>query len=98
MHAMLRFALNVYSRFGVKYGLFGGWLAVLGARPLGFYKRADDLFALPATQIAAALVPGVATLAQSWFESAWSKHKLSRKSLVTKMELMPCLEFSKDER
>jgi PST family polysaccharide transporter len=57
--SMLRFALHVYSRFGVNYfarnvdNLLVGWR--FGAYSLGFYKRAYDLFALPASQIAAPL-------------------------------------------
>jgi O-antigen/teichoic acid export membrane protein len=57
--SMLRFAMHVYSRFGVNYvarnmdNFLVGWR--FGAYPLGFYKRAYDLFALPASQIAAPL-------------------------------------------
>ena len=57
--SMLRFAMNVYSRFGVNYvarnmdNFLVGWR--FGAFSLGFYKRAYDLFALPASQIAAPL-------------------------------------------
>jgi O-antigen/teichoic acid export membrane protein len=49
---MLRFAMNVYARFGVNYlasntdNLLVGWR--FEAQALGFYKKAYDLFALPA--------------------------------------------------
>ena len=53
--AMVRFAMNVYGRFGVNYAarnmdnLLVGWR--FSASSLGFYKKAYDLFALPATQL-----------------------------------------------
>jgi O-antigen/teichoic acid export membrane protein len=51
----LKFAMNVYSHFAFSYltrntdNLLVGWR--FGARPLGFYKRAYDLFVLPETQL-----------------------------------------------
>lgn len=69
--SMLRFALNVYSRFGVNYfarntdNLLIGWR--FGSYSLGFYKRAYDLFAMPASQIAAPLA-NVAVSALSRFK------------------------------
>jgi PST family polysaccharide transporter len=51
----LKFALNVYSHFAFSYltrntdNLLVGWR--FGARALGFYKRAYDLFVLPETQL-----------------------------------------------
>jgi O-antigen/teichoic acid export membrane protein len=53
----LRFAMNVYSHFAFGYltrnadNLLIGWR--YGARALGFYKRAYDLFVLPETQLLA---------------------------------------------
>src|SRR5579863_2009993 len=55
----LRFAANVYSHFAFSYltrntdNLLVGWR--FGARALGFYKRAYDLFVLPETQLLAPL-------------------------------------------
>ena len=54
---MVRFAGNVYARFSLNYfarntdNLLVGWH--FGAYPLGFYKKAYDLFVLPANQIVA---------------------------------------------
>lgn len=51
----MRFAINVYGRFSVDYlaqnmdNVLVGWR--FGAQPLGFYKKAYDLFALPANQL-----------------------------------------------
>jgi PST family polysaccharide transporter len=53
--AGLKFAANVYSHFAFSYftrntdNLLVGWR--FGARALGFYKRAYDLFVLPETQL-----------------------------------------------
>jgi PST family polysaccharide transporter len=53
--AMVRFALSVYGRFAVNYSarnmdnLLVGWS--FSAAALGFYKKAYDLFSLPATQL-----------------------------------------------
>jgi O-antigen/teichoic acid export membrane protein len=53
----LKFAMNVYSHFAFSYltrntdNLLVGWR--FGARALGFYKRAYDLFVLPETQLLA---------------------------------------------
>lgn len=52
---MVRFAVQVYGRFSVNYlarntdNLLVGWR--FGAVPLGFYKKAYDLFALSASQL-----------------------------------------------
>lgn len=57
--AMVRFAVNVYGRFSVRYStqnidnLLVGWQ--FNAVALGFYKKAYDLFALSATQLTAPL-------------------------------------------
>jgi O-antigen/teichoic acid export membrane protein len=53
----LKFAINVYAHFAFSYStrntdnLFVGWR--FGARALGFYKKAYDLFVLPETQLLA---------------------------------------------
>jgi PST family polysaccharide transporter len=55
---MLRLALHTYGRFSVNYfahnsdNLLVGWR--FGAFSLGFYKKAYDLFTLPATQLVSA--------------------------------------------
>jgi O-antigen/teichoic acid export membrane protein len=55
----LKFATNVYSHFAFGYltrntdNLLVGWR--FGARALGFYKKAYDLFVLPETQLLAPL-------------------------------------------
>jgi PST family polysaccharide transporter len=55
----LKFAVNVYSHFAFAYlthntdNLLVGWR--FGARALGFYKKAYDLFVLPETQLLAPL-------------------------------------------
>lgn len=52
---MLRFAINVYGRFNMEYlghnmdNVLVGWR--FGAQPLGLYKKAYDLFALPASLV-----------------------------------------------
>lgn len=53
--SMMRYVANVYGRFSVAYfarnmdNLLVGWR--FGAQPLGFYKKAYDLFALPAALV-----------------------------------------------
>jgi PST family polysaccharide transporter len=53
--SVLRFAMHVYGRFSVNYfarnmdNLLVGWR--FGSGPLGFYKKAYDLFVLPANQL-----------------------------------------------
>jgi PST family polysaccharide transporter len=55
----LKFAMSVYSHFAFSYStrntdnLLVGWR--YGAQPLGFYKKAYDLFVLPETQLLAPL-------------------------------------------
>ncbi|MFZ1975897.1 MAG: lipopolysaccharide biosynthesis protein [Candidatus Acidiferrales bacterium] len=55
----LKFAMSVYSHFAFSYStrntdnLLVGWQ--FGAQPLGFYKKAYDLFVLPETQLLAPL-------------------------------------------
>lgn len=67
--AALRFAINVYARFGVRYGARNldkglvGWQ--FNAAALGFYKKAYDLFLLPASQLVGPLtVVAVAALSR----------------------------------
>ena len=54
--SMLQFAMHTYGRFSVNYftrnadNFLVGWR--FGAHSLGFYKKAYDLFALPASQLA----------------------------------------------
>lgn len=61
--AMVRFALHTYGRFTASYltwnldNFLVGWR--FGAAPLGFYKRAYDLFILPVNQLSSPLT-GVA--------------------------------------
>lgn len=63
--SMVRFAINVYTRFGINYAarnidnLLVGWR--FKAASLGAYKKAYDLFALPSNQ----LVFGVSAVAIS---------------------------------
>ena len=66
----LKFAMNVYSHFAFSYltrntdNLLVGWR--YGARALGFYKKAYDLFVLPETQLLAPMsAVVVSTLAAS---------------------------------
>jgi PST family polysaccharide transporter len=55
--SVVRFALNVYGRFSFNYitrntdNLLVGWR--FGSTSLGFYKKAYDLFLLPANQLSA---------------------------------------------
>ena len=55
----VRFAMNTYARFVTNYftrnidNLLVGW--IFGPQPLGFYKKAYDLFVLPANQLSAPL-------------------------------------------
>jgi len=67
--AMVSFAMSVYGRFSVNYfsrnvdNLLVGWR--FGATPLGFYKKAYDLFALSASQLTGPLTNvAVATLSR----------------------------------
>ena len=66
--AMVRFGLNIYGRFTVNYfsrntdNLLVGWR--FGSGPLGFYKKAYDLFLLSACQLVSPLT-SVATSALS---------------------------------
>jgi len=66
---MVRFAMNTYGRFTANYftwnldNLLVGWR--FGPQPLGFYKKAYDLFVLPTNQLSAPLTTvAVATLSR----------------------------------
>ena len=62
---MVRYAFNVYGRFSLNYGtgntdnLLVGWR--FGAQALGAYKKAFDLFVLPAGQLLAPIIAVVVT-------------------------------------
>lgn len=66
--SMLQFATHVYGRFGVDYfarnmdNLLVGWR--FGSTPLGFYKKAYDLFALPSNQLLSVFPVAVSTLSR----------------------------------
>jgi len=83
--SMVRFAINIYGRFAVNYfarnmdNLLVGWR--FGAQPLGFYKKAYDLFSLPAGQTVAPLT-AVAVSALS---------RLDRNSIQYKRYLLSAL-------
>ena len=66
---MVWFAMNTYGRFVMNYftrnldNLLVGWR--FGPQPLGFYKKAYDLFVLPANQLSAPLTTvAVSTLSR----------------------------------
>jgi PST family polysaccharide transporter len=77
---MARFAIHVYGRFSFNYfgrnadNLLVGWR--LGTQPLGFYKKAYDLFALSANQLTAPLT-NVAVSALSRFRPGSTEYKQS---------------------
>jgi PST family polysaccharide transporter len=76
--AMVRFAMNVYGRFTLNYfarntdNLLVGWR--FGSIPLGFYKKAYDLFALSAGQLAAPIT-NVAVAALSRYNARSIQYK-----------------------
>jgi glycosyltransferase involved in cell wall biosynthesis/O-antigen/teichoic acid export membrane protein len=76
--AMVSFAMSVYGRFSVNYfsrnvdNLLVGWR--FGATPLGFYKKAYDLFALSASQLTAPLT-NVAVAALSRYNPGSEQYK-----------------------
>jgi PST family polysaccharide transporter len=59
MRPLVRFAISAYARFSVGYftnnldNILIGWR--LGPTPLGFYKKAYDLFVLPTSQLSSPL-------------------------------------------
>jgi O-antigen/teichoic acid export membrane protein len=76
--ALARFTKNVYGRYTVDYfahnmdNVLVGWR--FGAQPLGFYKKAYDLFALPANQLVKPLT-AVAVAALSRFKSDPARYR-----------------------
>jgi PST family polysaccharide transporter len=66
--SMIRFATHVYGSFSVDYcthnldNLLVGWR--FGSLPLGFYKKAYELFVLPANQFLSAFPVAVSTLSR----------------------------------
>lgn len=79
----LKFAMSVYSHFAFGYltrnvdNLLVGWR--FGARSLGFYKKAYDLFVLPETQLLAPLsAVAVSTLSRVSRDRVQFQHYLLR--------------------
>lgn len=76
--SLARYARNVYGRYTVDYlahnmdNVLVGWR--FGAAPLGFYKKAYDLFALPANQLARPLT-AVAVSALSRFKDDPARYR-----------------------
>lgn len=72
--SLFRFALNVNGRWNISYctrnldNVLVGWR--FGSGPLGFYKKAYDLFALPANQFFSTFPVGVSTLSRLAHDSA----------------------------
>ena len=89
--AVARFVVTAYSRFGLGYfagnadNLLVGWR--FGAVSLGFYKKAFDLFALPAYQTVAPMTSvAVATL------SRWHRDKFQyQKYLISGLSVLAFL-------
>ena len=85
---MVRFAINTYGRFTANYltrnldNLLVGWR--FGPQPLGFYKKAYDLFVLPANQLSAPLTTvAVSTLSRLTGDSIqYRRYYLSALSLM----------------
>jgi PST family polysaccharide transporter len=81
--AAVKFAMNVYSRFSFSYfqgntdNLLVGWR--FGAPALGFYKKAFDLFYLPANQLMAPMnAVAISTLSRFRHDRAYyERHLLS---------------------
>ena len=75
---MIRFAINSYGRYTTGYfannldNFLIGWR--LGATPLGFYKKAYDLFVLPSGQLSVGLV-NVAVSALSRLQGDLQQYK-----------------------
>lgn len=78
MGSMVRFAIHTNGRFTTRYftsnldNFLVGWR--LGATPLGFYKKAYDLFVLPSGQLATGLT-GVAVSALSRLQRDIAQYK-----------------------
>ena len=80
---MVRFAMSTYGRFTASYftnnldNLLVGWR--FGAAPLGFYKKAYDLFVLPTNQLSAPLTSvAVSTLSRLDPNSTQYRHYFLR--------------------
>ena len=75
---LIRFAASTYARFSTGYftnnvdNFLVGWR--LGSITLGFYKKAFDLFALPAYQLSTSLTI-VAVAALSRLRSDWAQYR-----------------------
>lgn len=79
--AAMKFAMNVYSRFSFNYfmgntdNLLVGWR--FGAPALGFYKKAFDLFYLPANQLMSPMnAVAIATLSRFRNDRAYYQRHL----------------------
>lgn len=89
--SMVSFAMSVYGRFSVNYfsrnadNLLVGWR--FGATPLGFYKKAYDLFALSAGQLTAPLT-NVAVAALSRYNPRSEQYKQKLMSGLAIMALV----------
>jgi O-antigen/teichoic acid export membrane protein len=75
---MIRYAASTYARFSIGYftnnldNFLVGWR--LGPASLGFYKKAYDLFALPAYQLSTSLtIVGVSTLSR--LQNNWVQYR-----------------------
>jgi len=86
--SMVRFAMSTYGRFTANYftwnldNLLVGWR--LGTIPLGFYKKAYDLFVFPTNQLSAPLTSvAVSALSRSTRDLAqYRRHFLSALSIL----------------
>ncbi len=85
--SMVRFAINVYGHFSVNYfarnldNVLVGWR--FGAQPLGFYKKAYDLFVLPTSQLVSPLtVVAVSALSRLKDDAAQYQRYLLRSLAV----------------
>lgn len=86
--AMLRFGMNVFGRFNIDYlahnmdNVLVGWR--FGARPLGLYKKAYDLFALPSSLVMQPLqAVAVSALSRFKHDSVRYRRYLRRSLTVT---------------
>jgi polysaccharide transporter, PST family len=86
--AMVRFAINVFGRYNVETlarnmdNVLVGWR--FGAQPLGFYKKAYDLFALPSSLVMQPLAAvAVAALSRFKQDAARYRRYLLRSLAVT---------------
>jgi O-antigen/teichoic acid export membrane protein len=86
--AMLKFVLNVYGRYNIDYlahnmdNVLVGWR--FGAQPLGLYKKAYDLFALPSSLVMQPLqAVAVSALSRLKHDSARYRRYLLRALAVT---------------